>query len=366
MKIKTITCHFVHNYGAILQAYALSKHISNILPDSEVEIIDYRPPYLENPHKIFNVGDSRYRKNIVLKTLYRVRVFPYRYATTKNFKDFIKKYLPLTDNRYHTYKELLNNPPIADKYICGSDQIWNYREENGKDPAFYLNFVKTGKKIAYAPSFAVSEINEDETNMVKRYLKDFKDLSIREQAGVEILNSLGYKNVPRVIDPVYLLNASEWREIESPLSYKDYILIYKIENNNAIYECARKLARKHNLKIIEVGFSAKIDVDIDKYLCGVSPSEFLYLLDNARYVVTNSFHGVSFSIIFEKQFITIKRSKTNSRIEGILKICNLENRTYDENNDINEFEDIINYSEVNDGLQKEINYSREYLMKVLK
>lgn len=364
MKISIITCHFVHNYGAVLQAYALSHKIEQIAPGSDVKVIDYQPEYLAASHRVFHVGAEKYRKNIVLKLMYIVRTFPFRFTSYKNFKKFIRTELNLTDLRYTTYEELCENPPEADIYVCGSDQIWNYRIDNGKDPSFYLCFTKDVKKVAYAPSFAVSDITDEECKTIKPMLEDFKTLSVREDIGVEILKKIGYHDVPVVTDPVFLLDDSDWDKLTKPVKINTpYVFIYKITRNTALYDFAHRIAEKIGAKTVEVGFSAKCDGVVDKYLCGVAPNEFLTYIKNAEYIVTDSFHGTSFSIIYGKPFTVFDRGAFNSRIISLLTLTGLHDRFYNSDRSAEDYYDSkIDFASVRERLSESISKSAEYLL----
>lgn len=368
MKISIITCHFVHNYGAVLQAYALSHKIGQIAPDTDVKIIDYRPEYLAASHRVFHVGAEKYRRNIILKMMYIVRTFPFRYTSYRNFNRFVKTELNLTDRRYTTYEELCENPPESDICVCGSDQIWNYRIDNGKDPSFYLRFAENAKKVAYAPSFGVSDISDDECEMIRPMIKDFGALSVREDTGAEILERIGYHGVPVVTDPVFLLDSKEWDELAKPLNIGcRYVFIYKITRNTALYDFARKIAEKIGAKTIEVGFSAKCDGVVDKYLCGVSPNEFLTYIKNAEYVVTDSFHGTSFSIIYGKPFTVFDRGELNSRITSLLTLTGLSDRFYSPDRSAEDcYDSKIDFASAKAKLNENVSKSTDYLKECIR
>ena len=174
MKIKTITCHNVYNVGASLQAYALLTYLKGL--GHEVEIIDYQPGYLSDRHNISYVPNEKYRNNIVLKYAYLLCKIPVRLKELpkKNiFDKFHDENYTLTDKTYRNNEELKLNPPIADIYFAGSDQIWNTIFENGKDPAFYLDFApKESIKASYAASFATEKVDD-------KYIKTF--LSLQKQ-----------------------------------------------------------------------------------------------------------------------------------------------------------------------------------------
>ena len=194
MRIKTITCHNVYNTGASLQAYALSKYLQNLGHD--VEIIDYVPDYLVH-HRLWAVANSVYNKPVI-RELYNLAKLPgrlcARYGTRKRaFDRFTDQYLPLTDRHYSSYEELISNPPDADIYLAGSDQIWNSLFLNGRDPAFYLQFAPGNRiRASYAASFAISQIAPEYQEQTKKWLSDFDYVSVREASGLTILEMMGF------------------------------------------------------------------------------------------------------------------------------------------------------------------------------
>ena len=169
MIIKTITCHDVYNYGATLQAFALMKYLDNL--GHEVEIIDYKPDYLDKRYKLFTVS-PQYKRNIFLAFIYLLLKIPIRYLNRSRkyaFDRFTRSYLKITPQRYKCYAELKENPPYADIYFAGSDQIWNTLYANGKDPAFYLDFTpKNSTKASYAASFGTDKIVGNYIEFVKK------------------------------------------------------------------------------------------------------------------------------------------------------------------------------------------------------
>src|SRR5690606_2478234 len=191
--IKTITCHEVYNYGASLQEHALLQFLKEEGYHSET--INYKPNYLSNHFSLWEVSNPYFDKNILTRLIYKVLKLPKRIINRtrkRNFDDFSKKYIPSTKKLYKNNEGLKQFPPSADIFICGSDQIWNSFFENGKDPAFYLDFVPDDKlKISYAASFAIDELEESLKSFVKEKASRIDHISVRETSGVKILNELG-------------------------------------------------------------------------------------------------------------------------------------------------------------------------------
>ena len=365
MKICTITCHDVYNSGASLQAYALMKYLQD--KGNDVEIINYKPNYLSNHYKLNIVANPKYERNVVLKTLYLALKLPGRVLALKNKKkydEFREKYLKITEKKYTSNEELKNNPPYADVYICGSDQIWNSKFNNGKDPAFYLDFVPKNKiKASYAASFATDSIDEKMRDIVRKRISRLDYVGVREISALNILEELNIKQGVQVLDPVFLLDKYQWEKLTYEVSKNEkYIFVYDFDGNDLIKEIAIKIAKKKNLKIYTV-FKCNYS---DKVIKEMGPIDFISYIKNAEFVISNSFHGTAFSIIFEKQFVVINRKESiNTRMRDLLSILNISNRLINENYNFNSIINPINYNEVYKRLTKKIDLSKNYLDNVL-
>lgn len=353
MIIKTITCHDVYNAGASLQAYALYTYLKKI--GHEVEIIDYKPDYLNN-HYSFSAINPAYDKPL-LKQLYLLAKFPGRLKAyfgkrKKNFDNFKRDYLQVTKIQYHSNSELKKDPPQADVYFAGSDQIWNPIFENGKDPAFYLDFAPNNSiKASYAASFAVDKIPDELTEQTKSYLRNFDYISVRESSALEILKSLGFDNCFNVCDPVFLLDKQEWDELTFKISDDDYLLIYDFDNSDKIRQTAIKVAKEQGLKIFSI-----FDLPYaDKCFYDEGPLGFLSLVKNAKFVISNSFHATAFSIIFNVPFCVINRNEgINARMADLLKAFNLS-----------DFNKELNCNYLNNRIKEYSDNSKNYINSVI-
>jgi len=326
MRVYTITCHNVYNHGASLQEYALLHYLS--LLGHDVATINYTPDYLSGHFNFFSVDNPKWRKNSITKALYVLLKFPsklFAYSRKIKFDKFSNEYIKETQTKYKTNKDLIQDLPNADVYICGSDQIWNSLFQNGKDPAFYLNFVPDDKKkISYAASFAIDEIADNLKDFVKESVQRLDAISVRESSGKKILSNLGVKEVSHVLDPVFLLDKSKWDKMCGEKLSENYILVYDFDNNSIIKEIAFSLKRKKGWQIIALNRNIKY-ADKNYYLQG--PQEFLSLIKHAKFVLTNSFHAVAFSLIFKKEFYVFNRATNiNTRMRDLLASLGIENR----------------------------------------
>ncbi|PMO31946.1 polysaccharide pyruvyl transferase family protein [Vibrio breoganii] len=357
MKIKTITCHDVYNHGASLQAYALMKFLQN--NGHEVEIIDYKPDYLSHHYDLFHVSNDRYKG--LIKYAYLLAKLPSRLLSRKrkkSFDDFTKKYLKLTDTRYKSFEALCENTPEADLFICGSDQIWNTLHNNGKDKAFYLNFVKTeDKKISYAASLATDRIYDNMESFIEENLRTFDSIAVRERSGIQLLSKIGIENVTHVMDPAFLLDQEEWSKIGSISFNEPYILVYDFENCERLREKALFLAKNLGAKIYTVNpISLKY---ADRSFPNVGPETFVSLIKGSEVVMSNSFHALVFALIFDKKFLITKRGEDiNSRMEDLMSLLGIEEKLFNEDmGSLNE--------EARSKLNKEIESSKKYLTRIL-
>lgn len=326
MKINIITCHDVYNYGASLQAYALMTYLST--KGHDTAIIDYKPDYLSHHYEFGYVDEkNRYyplcQKYKLIKFLYSLRLIPITYATWRRIKPFntFKKDRLLCTKCYSSLQSLQNDPPIADLYIAGSDQIWNCNLPNGKDAAFFLNFGTPKRRISYAASFAMEFIPEQYIDMLNDYLQNLDNISVRESSAVQLLDNIGIKS-KLVVDPVYLLSRQQWSDFAGEKTFIDgkYILVYNLNHSNsaAIKEEAVKLSKIYGLKIIAIDSSFKCNFS-NKNMHNAGPVEFVNLIKHASFMVTDSFHGMSFSLIMHRPFSVWHKHSDSSRIHDLLK-----------------------------------------------
>ena len=364
MQIRTITSHDVYNHGASLQAYALQTYLESI--GHMVEIIDYKPDYLSRHYLLWSVDNPVFDKPLV-KQLYLLAKLPGRLIALKRkhlFDEFTHKYLRLTSKRYHCNAELKAEPPLADMYIAGSDQIWNTLFQNGRDAAFYLDFApSSAKRISYAASFATEDVADEYRPFVCKMLQNFDAVSIRERCSLPLLESLGRADGVAVCDPVFLLTRKQWENVLPPNQIREkYLLVYDTEFSPKVKEIAKRIAKEKNLKIYNV--SASRIGYADKDLWASSPIDFVQLIRDASYVVSNSFHASAFSIIFERDFCVINRSEgINERMKSLLSNYKLEERLvagYSE-----KLLKQIDYQQVRPQVQKDIEYSKGFLNQSL-
>ena len=363
-KILTITCHNVYNHGATLQQLALLKQLEAM--GFEAATIDYSPNYLNQHFKWTKVSNAFFAKNFFLKVVYWVFKFPSNLWNRQRkwrFDAFESKTLRIHPGKYTSNEALKNNLPEADAYICGSDQVWNSYFQNGKDPAFYLDFVPKNKlKISYAASFATDSIAEELKPFVKDKISRLDWVSVREASGVQLVKSLGIDDVSQVLDPVFLVEPAYWETFVKPFTAR-YIFVYDFDTNATLREFALQQAKARGLQIYTVNHNIRY-ADKNFYMHG--PDEFLSLVHGAELVLTNSFHAVAFSLIFQKPFMVFNRSeKINTRMRDLLASLDLSPLLVNSLDDCEAALAPINYTSVGLKLIEDIQRSKDFLTAAL-
>lgn len=323
MKIKTITCHDVYNAGASLQAYALAQYLTE--QGHDVEIINYKPDYLSRHYSLFVVSNPRYDRPLV-RQAYLLAKLPGRLKARfggrkRNFDLFRQSKLRVTAKRYDSAEALRKEPPEADVYIAGSDQIWNPLFQNGRDAAFFLDFVPAGKKrVSYAASFAVEEIASEDQARMKPWLEKFDAVSVREASGVRLLEQMGLHGV-QVCDPVFLLTREQWAAMA--VQQTGGVFVYDFDGSEQVRDMAAALSESRRKPIVSA-FPMQNAAHVCK---DMGPREFLGAIACSDVVLSNSFHATAFAMIFHKDFFVVeRREKINTRMQDLLESVGLAGR----------------------------------------
>lgn len=322
-KVSVITLHRVTNFGSLLQTYATETIIKRM--GYEVEIIDFVPEGLSFKRAIWPKNSVFTKKVLKFLPLFICNLYQFRMADM-----FLKRYISLSPQKYDNYTELAKADIKSNIFLSGSDQVWNIQNNNPQQDlgAYYLSFINELPKIAYAGSFGREEFNNEEKSIVKDWLKKYNAISVREDSGLRILKDMELTGV-HVVDPTFLITKDEWSTFCSQNSIcapkEGYVFVYNLNRNKLLEEIALKVAKKYNLGIVNFA-------DTFEFIPGAynklfnTPLDFLAYLSNAEYVITDSFHGTSFSINMEKQFITVAAPKYNTRIESVLRMMHCEER----------------------------------------
>ena len=366
-KVGIITLHRVVNYGSVLQTYALQEKIKEL--GYEPETIDYYPERLTKLgmlKRIKNKGE-KYKKNFFIRNIARIIIFPSYIIRFKTFFSFLDKYINMSKKTYKDEDSINKEKFDYDIYCTGSDQVWNSGWNEKIDHPYFLTFAPDNKrKIAYAASFGKKELNNDEIEETRNMLKRYNAISVREKSGVNIVNSLGIDNVTNVVDPTLLLSGNEWRKISSDkYKGKKYILVYNLNRNKKIDNYAKKLSEKTGLKIVYLSYQLEEFYKKGKMVCNPNVEDFISLIDNASYVISDSFHATAFSLNLNTQFIIVYPGKYSTRLQSILELLNLENRVAKDENDMSIIKNNIEYEKVNHNMDKMRYESLNWLNKAL-
>lgn len=351
-KIAILTFHNTNNYGAVLQTYALQKTLSDIKADAGV--LNYLCPFIERQRTFNFKGYSAFH---LIKKIIKIPFQMFIEHKFKFFRDQFFNIIKIDKNRD------LNNE--FDVFLVGSDQVWNYALTNN-DPVYFLDFVRDKrKKNSYAASFGIDSIADEYKLPYKRLLSEFYKISVREKQAQNIIKDLLNIDVPVVLDPTFLLSKYQWQSIAVPKREK-FVLLYLIKQDKKIIDFAEDLAKKKKLKLIYLS-TAAVKVVKAEYI-RPTPQEWLGYFLSAEYIVTNSFHGLAFSINFQKSFFVDlfppSSIDLNSRLENILDLFDLRGRLID--NIGNDYDQPVNYDSVGKILETEREESINYLKEIIK
>lgn len=352
LKINIVTFHRALNCGAVLQAYALSTYFDEMQHD--VSIVDYCPPWTEESQVLLkNLFNHFTVKNTLL--------FLFQRAFRRKCNEFLDKYCSLT-KRVKTVEEF-KILPESDMFVTGSDQVWNSDITSGVDNIYLLDFQTTARKISYAASCGNDDISDKMINPIVNSVRKYHAISVREHTLELALKLKGIDNVYPVWDPVFLLDSDNYLGIQKKTYFKNYLLIYTKGQPEGIRELAKKVADEYGLKIVDMSkIKKKWPANYVKSVYG--PREFLGLFANADYIVTNSFHGTAFSIIFRKSFYSLGAQNRTSRLSSLLEDIGLINRLISRNESLDEITQ-IDYSKYENTINDHINKSKDFLMNAL-
>lgn len=364
-KIGTVTFHASHNYGAVLQAYALQQFLLSLGYDDK--IINLKTETLKETSRVLT---KRKGLKFLLKNLYTL-IFIYKDRTAKynKFLEFIDQNLIMTaevgdDN------DFVKEAEKFDCVIAGSDQIWNVGVY-GLNDRYFLKGVPC-RKVAYAVSTGKNMTADMFSEEQKALINQFDKISVRDSATAEMIKTVSGREVPVVLDPT-LLFGKDFYENKFSDSLKEriikdrYIYLYTLDNNKDLIDVAKRLSKKTGLKIYISHISGThYCFGLNKALAS-GPKEFLNHIKFADYVITSSYHGTLFSIIFGKQFWSYNALKDNRRKE-VLSFLSLTDRDITIDGCDAKFDETIaedRYVKVRDTIEKLKEKSKEYLVEAL-
>lgn len=388
MKIGIITYIKDDNYGEELQAFALQHFLNTHGYDAEVIDLEKRVkdlsrskdtilPAIKNRFKVYgwkaplSIG-SKFIE-VVKKNIHNSQNKEYKVKFHQLFLDFFDQYTKHSD-KYYTLEEIRETVNLPyDTYIAGSDQIWNYMHTDFLD-VFFLEFAKkfNARRISYAASISVPKIPDEMKNTYQRLIDNIQYLSVRELQGAQLLKEVCGKEAKVVLDPTLLLDKTEWMKYvgQNPLKNEKYVLVYTLSGSKYIKQLAKNIA--YNIKCNKIVFiisnESFIYENARKKQVIIAPTEWVGLMSEATYVVTDSFHGTAFSINFNRPFTTLVNpvSNMNTRVMSILEITQLKNRIiFDDGSNLMPSSLHIDFSNANKIIQEWKDKSIQFLHKAL-
>ncbi|HHP0481231.1 TPA: polysaccharide pyruvyl transferase family protein [Vibrio campbellii] len=361
MKVGIITIHNVSNYGAVLQAYALKELVKT---KYDVNVIDYDNRHVSKSLDYVRFGASVHSCLGMVKDIFRilprVRVIP-------KFKSFISQEMdlvPYTADKIRKY----------DVLVSGSDQIWNpacVSRDKTFIPEYFLSFASEAqKKVAYASSCGAYEYSPSEEKILNKYLDSYDALSTRESKASEYLSSLTGRSVMHVLDPTLLLKKSDWLERLGDNKFRqgEYILLYVIKKTPLLKQVINRLKENLGIRVILCEQGLHFDTVVDEHIRDAGPRDFISLFNNAKFVVTDSFHGTTFSLIFNKPFFSVSPGANVNRISSLLEVVGLESRIIHNENSLQEIDSSsceLDFTDANKRLDVERQKSKKFLFSSL-
>lgn len=363
-KIGIITFSEADDYGALLQSYSLCQYLRS--EGYNTNVICYAPSYLTGHYRFI----SYYPYESIKKTIYlglkglikNLFIGKSLYIQKRRMRQFRKDYFGKNRQKLHTIKQasLLQYA----YYIVGSDQIWNPEITYGLREMYFGAFDHPYKKkvIAYGASFGSCCLDKKYDDRFAELISYVDDISLRETDSIAYVESFNREAI-MVIDPVFLLDDQHWHDLAIYAKQDNYILVIMTELNQDIYDYAMKLSQDKNMKVIEIALRKKNKNHNIQYIYSLGPREVLGYIDKAAYVVTNSFHMLAFSIIFQKQFVVFMHSTRGNRLQNLLDIYTLNDRLYNDNINIDA---PIDWDLVTSQRERIVKISKDFLNDSLK
>ena len=332
-KIGILTFHWADNYGAMLQAFGLKTWLARQMYDPF--IINYGPVQLTGrdrlvPYAPFKTIKSRLRFT-KRRFIENIRTGRQWFIQKRNMRQFRESFLTADRKILRRLQSL--SAIDADALIAGSDQIWNPDITFGLLPAYFGAFEndKIKKRIAYGASLGSHSLPEKYEAEFSELL-DFVDcISVREKGTAEYIRNRFHKKAVDVMDPVFLLDPRDWLGLESRPVQGDYMLYYETEPNEDLRRIACRLAEEKGLSVIALAYRVSKAPLPFHTVYSAGPAQFLGYIHLAKYVLTNSFHAVAFSLIFHKPFLVCNHRTVGARIEDLLLSMGVPERIASQN-----------------------------------
>lgn len=320
MKVGLLTVHQSTNSGASLQAYALYRTLEKL--GHNPEVINYCPAYFMS----FTDKANRFKRRTLKGFLKYVVLGGELSKKDALFKEFADSRYPSITERIDSPEELRLTRWHKDVYICGSDQIWNPYNVR-YDKSWFFDFLpEDAARVSYAASIGQDSLSAKDEDWIAEGMSLFEAIGIREDTGVRLASKLGYR-ATQCLDPTLLLEPEEWLQVcRRPVEQipERYIFYYPLQANPVEQKLLAEIKRRYQLPVVSLCSAYKKPELVDIQIRVFGPEQFLYLLSQANAVITNSFHGVVFSLVFQKNLISFKNMKKNSRMESLFRLLGVQ------------------------------------------
>ena len=342
MKVGILTFHNAYNYGAVLQTYATQEIVKSY--GHEVEIIDYHNKAIDYHYE----SRKLHLNNIPIRKFYQLPFYfiekYFYWKRRKGYHKFTSEYLQLSQKKYH--QKDTNSISQYDIIIVGSDQLWNKKITGGWDKMYWGDFKTPSgtRKVAWSICMNNIDLNEDDILFVKKHLENFDLISVRESGLLSFISGLTTKSVYQTLDPTLVLPSANWENVCHDVKEKGYIAVYAVQDEEKAIAYARKIAslQKKSLIIIR-SYSKWYFTKENKEFAG--PDDFLSYIRYADMVITTSFHGAVFSVIYQKQFVC-PLFRDNVRVKSLLDSLHISERIVKTMSDYHSLQP-IDYARVN-------------------
>lgn len=378
MKKIGLVTYYGENYGGMLQAYALQQYVKEAGYDCK--IISNEFIYVPTKQGIKNARINSIKNLVKNPFEYLKRRTATRRSSTENplksakFREFLSKNIDVDYTGYTCYDQYVQSPPEYDVYLCGSDQIWNPNLYNSNGFYFAGFAPNDAVRVSYASSIGVSSVSDEHARFMKPYLDKLDIISTREVDGSKIVEDITGKKVRTVIDPTLLLNGEQWSKVSAErIVDNPYVFCYLFGERDYIAKVKKQVKELTGLEIVCIPFVVREIEGDDTKIFDAGPAEFISLIKNAEFVLTDSFHATAFSINLKTPFLSLCRfakddaNSMNSRLYTILSLVALENRLIDESDVITkEMLFNIDFKRVHDLLGKKRAEDSQFLLDSIK
>lgn len=364
MKIGILTFHCAINYGALFQTYGLQQKLKEM--GHQVSVIDYSPDYLKRPYRLFfpeRIMGHGFRDNLRM-FVRECMAFPFRLKRNRLFQKFTEKNICISD---FTQESFVDHYDIL---VIGSDQVWNTAITEGLDPVYWGKNEKVQgvRHISYAASAgSINSLQQLTAKEIKQCLGGFTALSVREYSLADFLEKYVGIKPQVVLDPVLLAGRQHYQKLcTAKKTTAPYLLLFTLNGNKEAQNISKRIAKEKNIEWKELISNNEVIKDLS-VIRSASPEDFLTYFQQAEYVVSTSFHGTVFAILFRKPFfVYCDNENIGERISNLLKMLHLSERMLNANSQLESFKDIpIKWNDVNKILETKRQESMTFLYEAL-